>query len=139
MPFTGRQPLSQPQVTDPPSANDSTDNITRQSSCSSFQILSRSSSSSSVAGVSSHGSDGPQLVPQGTSGVLGAGLLAASFGGGVPINNAVERLKTELIPASMLVLESVMFFLLTIIGSVSVGGGGACWILVGFCIQTTVG
>lgn len=124
MPFTGRQPLSQPQVTDPPAANDSTDNITRQSSCSSFQILSRSSSSSSVAGVSSHGSDGPQLVPQGTSGVLGAGLLAASFGGGVPINNAVERLKTELIPASMLVLESVMFFLLTIIGSVSVGGGG---------------
>ncbi|XP_020624382.1 uncharacterized protein LOC110061862 [Orbicella faveolata] len=97
----GRQPLSQPQVTDPPSANDSTDNITRQSSCSSFQILSRSSSSSSVAGVSSHGSDGPQLVPQGTSGVLGAGLLAASFGGGVPINNAVERLKTELIPASI--------------------------------------
>lgn len=74
--------------------------------------------------MSSHGSDGPQLVPQGTSGVLGAGLLAASFGGGVPINNAVERLKTELIPASMLVLESVMVFLLTIIGSVSVGGGG---------------
>ena len=104
-PLTGKQPPSQPQVTDPPSANDSTDNITRQSSSSSFQILSRSSSSSSVAGVSSHGSDGLQLVPQGTSGVLGAGLLAASFGGGVPISNAAERLKTELIPASLLVFE----------------------------------
>lgn len=55
--------------------------------------------------MSSHGSDGPHLVPQGTSGVLGAGLLAASFGGGVPINNAAERLKNELIPASMLVLD----------------------------------
>ena len=115
VPLTGKQPP------DPPTANDSTDNITRQSSSSSFQILSRSSSSSSVAGVSSHGSDGPQLVPQGTSGVLGAGLLAASFGGGVPINNAAERLKNELIPASMLVLESALRLLLTIIGSVSVG------------------
>lgn len=104
-PLTGKQTPGQPQITDPPSANDSTDNITRQSSSSSFQILSRSSSSSSVAGVSSHGSDGPHLVPQGTSGVLGAGLLAASFGGGVPINNAAERLKNELIPASMLVLD----------------------------------
>lgn len=104
-PLTGKQTPGQPQITDHPSANDSTDNITRQSSSSSFQILSRSSSSSSVAGVSSHGSDGPHLVPQGTSGVLGAGLLAASFGGGVPINNAAERLKNELIPASMLVLD----------------------------------
>ncbi|KAJ7373757.1 hypothetical protein OS493_011366 [Desmophyllum pertusum] len=97
----GKQLPSQPQPTDLPSANDSTDNITRPSSCSSFQVLSRSSSSSSsVAGVSSHGSDGPQLLPQGTSGVLGAGLLAAAFSGGVPISNAAERLKTELIPAS---------------------------------------
>lgn len=123
VPLTGKQPPGQLQVTDTPSANDSTDNITRQSSSSSFQILSRSSSSSSVAGVSSHGSDGPQLLPQGTSGVLGAGLLAASFGGGVPINNATERLKNELIPPSMLVLEQhyYLYFLLTII-SVSVGG-----------------
>ena len=144
VPLTGKQPPSQPQVTDPPSANDSTDNITRQSSCSSFQILSRSSSSSSVAGVSSHGSDGPQLVPQGTSGVLGAGLLAASFGGGVPINNAAERVKNELIPASMLVLESVFCYLVTYHSKVSlIVGGAAFWTkgpdLVGFCIQTIVG
>ena len=137
--FLAVVPLTGKQAPDPPAANDSTDNITRQSSSSSFQILSRSSSSSSVAGVSSHGSDGPQLVPQGTSGVLGAGLLAASFGGGVPISNAAERLKNELIPASMLVLESALCFLLTIIGSVNVGGA-ACWTtcmgldLVGFCI-----
>lgn len=112
VPLTGKQPPGQLQVTDTPSANDSTDNITRQSSSGSFQILSRSSSSSSVAGVSSHGSDGPQLLPQGTSGVLGAGLLAASFGGGVPINNAAERLKNELIPPSMLVLEQYYIFCL---------------------------
>lgn len=121
VPLTGKQPPGQLQVTDTPSVNDSTDNITRQSSSGSFQILSRSSSSSSVAGVSSHGSDGPQLLPQGTSGVLGAGLLAASFGGGVPINNAAERLKNELIPPSMLVLEQHYYSLFTII-SVSVGG-----------------
>lgn len=97
----GKQPTSQSQPTDLLVANDSTDNITRPSSCSSFQILSRSSSSSSsVAGVSSHGSDGPQLVPPGTAGVLGAGLLAAAFSGGGPISSAAERLKTELIPAS---------------------------------------
>ena len=134
VPLTGKQTPGQPQITDPPSANDSTDNITRQSSCSSFQILSRSSSSSSVAGVSSHGSEGPQLVPQGTSGVLGAGLLAASFGGGVPISNAAERLKNELIPASMLVLESELHLLLRY---------QSVWeesmlVLMGFCIQTAV-
>ena len=75
-----------------------------------------------MAGVSSHGSDGPQLLPQGTSGVLGAGLLAASFGGGVPINNAAERLKNELIPPSMLVLEHHYNYSLLTIISVSVGG-----------------
>ena len=123
-PLTGKQTSGQPQITDPPSANDSSDNITRQSSCSSFQILSRSSSSSSVAGVSSHGSEGSQLVPQGTSGVLGAGLLAASFGGGVPISNAAERLKNELIPASMLVSEDQSYVCCL---GVSQCGRRACW------------
>ena len=60
-----------------------------------------------MAGVSSHGSDGPQLVPPGTAGVLGAGLLAAAFSGGGPISSAAERLKTELIPASTLVHVSI--------------------------------
>ena len=81
--------------------------------------------------MSSHGSDGPQLVPQGTSGVLGAGLLAASFGGGVQINNAAERLKNELIPASVLVLKSELCLFLRC-------GRGACCILVEFCVQSTV-
>lgn len=97
----GKQPSGQSQPTDLLVPNDSTGNLTRPSSCSSFQILSRSSSSSSsVAGVSSHGSDGPQLVPQGSSGVLGPGLLAAALSGVGPLSNASERLKTELIPAS---------------------------------------
>lgn len=53
-----------------------------------------------MAGVSSHGSDGPQLVPQGTSGVLGPGLLAAALSGVGSMSSASERLKTELIPAA---------------------------------------
>ena len=98
---TGKQPSNQSQPTDLLAANESAGNLTRPSSCSSFRILSRSSSSSSsVAGVSSHGSDGPQLVPQGTSGVLGPGLLAAALSGVGSMSNASERLKTELIPAS---------------------------------------
>lgn len=97
----GKQPSNQSQPTDLLTANESAGNLTRPSSCSSFRILSRSSSSSSsVAGVSSHGSDGPQLVPQGTSGVLGPGLLAAALSGVGSMSNASERLKTELIPAS---------------------------------------
>ena len=87
-----------------PPANDPVDDNTRQSSCSSFRILSRSSSSgSSVAGVSSHGSDGPTLVPQGTSGVLGAGILATAIGSGGGGSNATEKLKTTDFAASMLV------------------------------------
>lgn len=103
----GKQPLSQLQSSDHlhimPPANDPVDDNTRQSSCSSFRILSRSSSSgSSVAGVSSHGSDGPTLVPQGTSGVLGAGILATAIGsGGGGGSNATEKLKTTDFAASM--------------------------------------
>lgn len=107
--MSGKQPPIQVQPTDPPPPNDSTDDITRHSSCSSFQILSRSSSSSSsVAGVSSHESDGPQLVPQGTSGVLGAGILAAAFGVGGAMSNAADKLKTDLAPT--LVFIVFMFF-----------------------------
>lgn len=98
----GKQPPSQLQPMDGPPADNSTGNITRPSSCSSFQILSRSSSSSSsVAGVSSHESDGPLLVPSGTSGVLGAGMLAAAFSAVQgSISNVADRLKREIIPAS---------------------------------------
>lgn len=63
--------------------------------------------------MSSHGSDGPHLVPQGTSGVLGAGILAAAFSGGVPISNAAERLKNEMIPASTLVSTRISVTLVT--------------------------
>lgn len=106
----GKQPPIQVQPTDPPPPNDSTDDITRHSSCSSFQILSRSSSSSSsVAGVSSHESDGPQLVPQGTSGVLGAGILAAAFSVGGAMSNAADKLKTDLAPTFLNFYISVFY------------------------------
>ena len=99
--LAGKQPPSQLQPIDGPPSDNSVENITRISSCSSFQILSRSSSSSSsVAGVSSHESDGPLLVPSGTSGVLGAGILAAAFSAVGSVSNAVDRLKAEIIPAS---------------------------------------
>lgn len=95
------------QNLDVPPTDDSTENvthsITHSSSRSSFQILSRSSSSSSsVVGVSSHESDGPLLVPTGTSGVLGAGILAAAFNAvSDSINSVAERLKAEPIPPAM--------------------------------------
>lgn len=55
-----------------------------------------------MAGVSSHGSDGPLLAPPGTSGVLGAGILAAAFSTGSTVSSAVERLKTDLAPTLVL-------------------------------------
>ena len=55
-----------------------------------------------MAGVSSHESDGPLLVPTGTSGVLGAGILAAAFSAvSGSINSVAERLKAEPIPPAM--------------------------------------
>ena len=65
--------------------------------------------------MSSHGSDGPLLVPQGTSGVLGAGILAAAFSSGGALSNAAERLKTDLAPTlvSTLVLQKLSKFVCT--------------------------
>ena len=71
------------------------DDPTRSSSLSSFQILSHSSSSSSVEVASSYGSESLVIVPQGSAGVLGPGVLAAAFGGGEFMSDATSRLKTE--------------------------------------------
>lgn len=68
-----------------------------------------------MAGVSSHESDGPLLVPTGTSGVLGAGILAAAFSAvSGSINSVAERLKAEPVPPAMYAIHYVVKFNFTL-------------------------